>query len=180
VIQIDPAAVTLPEEPAPEPEQPAPEPAPVEPPQAVINVEPQVGPYFVAQPIQFDGGFSTAASPIVQYRWGFGDGSEPVTGMGVMYGYLAPGVYTVTLRVTDQSGQRNSTSVVIQVDAPVAQPQQQSQPEQEPRSAPEPAESPAPAPQSEPEPAPEPAPTEVPQEEPPPAEEGDGSDESSG
>jgi PKD repeat protein len=203
VVQIDPAAEVL-----PEPEQPAPEPEPelpAPPPQAVINVEPQVGPYFVGQPIQFDGGFSTGSSPIQEYRWDFGDGSEPVTGMGVMYSYLAPGVYNVTLRVTDQTGQRNSTSVVIQVDAPAAQPlpaepepsqpaveppppepQQESQPEPEPSepSAPEPQSEPAPEPEPieppPPEPTPEPPPTEIPQEEPPPAEEGDSSDQSSG
>jgi len=198
VIQIDPAAEVLPEEPTPEPEQPTPEPeqptpvpeepapAPAEPPQAVINVEPQVGPYLVGQPIQFDGGFSTGSSPIEEYRWDFGDGSERVRGMGVTYAFAAPGVYNVTLRVTDQNGQRNSTSVVIQVDVPAAQPlpaptepepsqpvepppppepQQESQPEPEPTEPPPPAEE---------EPPPE-------EEEPPPAEDdADSSDESSG
>jgi hypothetical protein len=133
VVQIDLGAEILPEQPTPEPapeqpapepapEQPAQEPAPAEPPQAVITVEPHVGPYFVGQPIQLDGGFSTGSSPIREYRWDFGDSSEPVTGMGVMYSYIAPGVYNVTLRVTDQAGQRNSTSLVIQVDAPADQP----------------------------------------------------------
>ncbi len=161
VVQVEPAAVVLPPPPPPEPEPPTPEPPPAEPPQAVINVQPQQPAYLVGQPIQFDAGFSTASSPIVNYVWNFGDGMLD-QGMGVAHTFIAPGAYNVALQVTDQNGQSGSTSVVIQVDAPPPPPPPEPPPPPPPPPTPEP-----PPPTPEP---PPPSPTPTPEPLPPPVE----------
>ncbi len=53
----------------------------------------------------FDGSQSYAGVDIVSYSWDFGDGSPAVEGAFVNHTYAAPGTYTVSLTVTDSSGQ---------------------------------------------------------------------------
>jgi PKD repeat protein len=161
-VQIDAPAVTLPAQPTPEPVPPTPEPAQPapEPPQPVID-GPAQG--FVGDGLLFDASYSQSGAPIVAYVWDFGDGTvDNSSGIGVGHSYAAPGVYNLTLTVTDQNGQMGSTGGVVQIDpVPVPQPQPAPLP-QEP-----------PPPQVEPPPPPppeEPAPVEpAPQVEPPPA-----------
>ncbi|MFN8458372.1 MAG: PKD domain-containing protein [Anaerolineae bacterium] len=87
--------------PVPQPDVVAPpEPIPSQPPTAVINGPTQAQ---VGETIVLDGGFSSGSSPIVSYDWGTGDGAGG-NGMGVSYAYSAPGVYQITLTVTDQNG----------------------------------------------------------------------------
>ncbi len=75
------------------------------------------GPYSgsVGEPIQFDG--SSSSSPggtIVAYDWDFGDGA---TGQGSMpqHTYIAGGVFTVTLTVTDDSDLVSSCLTIADV-----------------------------------------------------------------
>lgn len=71
-----------------------------------------------AQPVAFDG--SASADPdgtIVRYAWGFGDGAVGNGSMPIHI-YAAPGLYTVTLRVTDDEGLTGEASHLV----PVAQP----------------------------------------------------------
>ena len=78
------------------------EPVPPEPdqPEAGISApsEAQVG-----QPVSFDGSGSQPADSIVSYAWGFGDGTT-ADAVRVDKTYDAPGVYNVTLVVTDDQG----------------------------------------------------------------------------
>ena len=59
---------------------------------------------FTGETVFFDG--STSSDPdgvIVDYVWEFGEGS-PQRGIGVLHTYSSPGVYEVSLSVTDDSG----------------------------------------------------------------------------
>ena len=59
----------------------------------------------------FDASSSTSGSPIVSYRWEWGNGrSETKTRPNVRNTWAAPGTYNVTLRVTDADGQIGVTS----------------------------------------------------------------------
>ncbi len=67
------------------------------------------------QSLTFDGSGSKAGdTPIVRYDWDMGDGTT-LSGASVQYTYNAPGSYTVRLTVTDQAGQSNTASLVVQV-----------------------------------------------------------------
>lgn len=67
------------------------------------------GPYAAAagQPIQFNGSFSSGVG-FVSFFWTFGDGTS-ATGATPVKAYGVPGVYTVSLTVTDATG--SSTAV---------------------------------------------------------------------
>ncbi len=122
----------------------------------------------VGETVIFDGGFSSSSSPIVSYEWGMGDGATG-SGMGVSYAYGAPGVYIVTLKVTDQNGLSSTADHQIEIVAP-GQPQPQPQPtvEPQPQPQPQPTVEPQPQPQPQPQPpAPEPQPQPQPQPQPP-------------
>ncbi len=68
------------------------------------------------QQMTFDGSQSTAGSlPITRYDWDMGDGT-PLNGSTVKYTFNNPGSYTVTLTVTDQGGQQNTTTKTVQVN----------------------------------------------------------------
>ena len=72
--------------------------------------------------ISFDAGQSTDPDgTISSYLWSFGDGSTE-TGMTASHIYNLPGSYTVTLQVTDNSGDSNETSTIITVDQEITEP----------------------------------------------------------
>jgi PKD repeat protein/uncharacterized protein YraI len=93
----------------------APPTQPVEGPAAVISA-PDQG--VVGQPVTFDGSGSNGPSPIVTYRWEFGDGST-ADAVAVQKTYDAAGIYNVTLRVTDDQGlQADATQQITILEAP--------------------------------------------------------------
>jgi len=81
-------------------------------------------PVSVSEAAQLDGsGSADADGVILSYLWEFGDGAMG-EGETVSYAWTAPGVYTVALTVTDNSGtasatQRTTTQIVVDA-APVA------------------------------------------------------------
>ncbi len=69
--------------------------------------------YVADRPMAFDGTVSEDPDGrIIRYEWDFGDGN---TGVGARYDhvYPAPGLYTVTLKVTDDSGSPCATAVAV-------------------------------------------------------------------
>ncbi|MEL7450888.1 MAG: PKD domain-containing protein [Pseudomonadota bacterium] len=64
--------------------------------------------------VDFDASGSTDDFGIFSYEWDFGDGNTG-TGVTTSHGYTAPGVYTVTLTVTDLGGQQTVTTMMITV-----------------------------------------------------------------
>lgn len=68
----------------------------------------------VDQVILFDGSGSTSDSEITAYSWDFGDGMT-ADGITVEHTFTAPGVYTVTLTITDIDGQTNSVTHEITI-----------------------------------------------------------------
>jgi PKD repeat protein len=78
----------------------------------------------VNQAVNFNAGASTAAPgrAIASYSWNFGDGATG-SGINVTHAYAAAGSFTVTLTVTDDLGQKNTTSateLVTTAPAPTA------------------------------------------------------------
>jgi heat shock protein HslJ len=68
------------------------------------------------QQMTFDGSQSRAGSlPIARYNWDMGDGTA-LNGPKVKYTYNTAGSYTVTLTVTDQAGQQDTTTKTVQVN----------------------------------------------------------------
>ena len=65
--------------------------------------------------------FDPDGDAIVQHVWNFGDGFTAL-GSTAFHAYAAPGVYTVTLTVTDSRGLSSSTSRQITVLSPVPSP----------------------------------------------------------
>ena len=65
-------------------------------------------------------GSSDADGSIVAYEWNFGDGSPVATTPSATHTYTAPGTYTATLKVTDNSGLSGAQSTTITVQQPVA------------------------------------------------------------
>jgi len=70
------------------------------------------------QSVTFIGGGSTDPDgTITSYAWNFGDGTTG-TGVNATHTYVTTGSFTVTLTVTDNSGNTNSTTHAITVTAP--------------------------------------------------------------
>ncbi|RLJ18334.1 hypothetical protein DJ031_11785 [bacterium endosymbiont of Escarpia laminata] len=72
--------------------------------------------------VDFDAGASTDDSAIIRYEWDFGDGGTS-TEVAPTHIYTATGVYTVTLTLTDRSGQQVTITHDVEVqlnDGPVA------------------------------------------------------------
>jgi len=72
--------------------------------------------------VAFDGSGSTDNVDIVSYVWNFGDETTG-TGVTTTHTYTEPGIYTVTLNVTDARGNWDTDDVVItvlEVTSPVA------------------------------------------------------------
>jgi hypothetical protein len=74
----------------------------------------------ICEPILFSAAGSEPVDQIVAYDWDFGDGNSG-SGLNLSYRYTAPGVYTVTLTVRDNTGQ-TSTTHTITVNPPYAPP----------------------------------------------------------
>jgi chitodextrinase len=58
------------------------------------------------------GGSSDADGAIVAYAWDFGDGTT-ASGTSVQHAYARPGIYTVTLSVTDDDGAAGNASTAV-------------------------------------------------------------------
>ena len=78
------------------------------------------GPYTgtTGHPVTFQGAASTAPAgqTITAYTWNFGDGTSG-TGVSPAHAYLAPGIYNVSLTVTDTGGITNSASTTAKITA---------------------------------------------------------------
>ena len=134
------AAPTPEPEPTPTTAAPTPEPEPTptsepeatdtpepeaQPPTAVISVSiegetarPIAGPALVpaGQPIYFMGADSVpGSSPITSYQWDFG-ANEVVQDQVVAHMFNVPGVYSVTLTITDENGESNTAVQQVTVD----------------------------------------------------------------
>ena len=69
----------------------------------------------VNEAITFDGSQSTDADGnIVSYQWNFGDGVEGINAVET-YAYSAPGIYSVTLNVTDDDDATGQTAIQVNV-----------------------------------------------------------------
>jgi membrane peptidoglycan carboxypeptidase len=69
----------------------------------------------VGDTVTFDGAQSTDDGSIKTYAWEFGDGAPLAEGIEVTHAYTSAGAYTVTLWVTDDSGNVKSTTAELQV-----------------------------------------------------------------
>jgi PKD repeat protein len=69
--------------------------------------------------VAFDGSesFGDDAGPLT-HRWSFGDGSTATTGARVSHVFAEPGIYPVTLTVTDPSGGMGRAGLSVTVDGP--------------------------------------------------------------
>ncbi len=86
-------------------------------PQAVAGADVTSGPAPLT--VGFDGaGSSDPDGTITAYEWDFGDGTSD-TGASPSHTYPAPGAYLVTLRVTDDGGSSDPTTMLITVSEPV-------------------------------------------------------------
>lgn len=59
--------------------------------------------------------YATLSDRIIEYYWDFGDGSPHRTGLTPTHIYSSPGVYNVTLRVTDNLGAVDTDNCIITV-----------------------------------------------------------------
>jgi PKD repeat protein len=63
------------------------------------------------------GSTAMTGGSITSYSWDFGDSSQPGSGTTATHTYASPGVYTVSLTVTDDLGIPNTTTHAVTVDA---------------------------------------------------------------
>ncbi len=71
-------------------------------------------------PVSFNGSGSSTAGHITGYEWSFGDGSGSTGGAQPQHTYGAPGTYTVTLTVHNDSGASATASHQVAVGSPPA------------------------------------------------------------
>jgi len=89
-----------------------------QPPVAVLSAAPTSG----VVPLVVNFGSAGSADPdgsLARIEWTFGDGSAPDLAAGTSHSYATPGVYTATLKVTDNAGLTDTKSVTINASAPV-------------------------------------------------------------
>ena len=72
--------------------------------------------------VTLDGGTSTDDTGIESYSWDLGDGSDAVTTASASVTYTTAGSYTVSLTVTDVTGQASTTTQLITVTDPDIEP----------------------------------------------------------
>lgn len=65
--------------------------------------------------VSFVDASTTNGTPIVEWEWDFGDGSDPVHTRNASHAYATEGVYTVQLTVTDACGFTESTTVQVEI-----------------------------------------------------------------
>jgi PKD repeat protein len=70
--------------------------------------------YYVPLPVFFQGWQSEPRDSIVEYEWDFGDGSPKFYGFNAGHVYEEVGTYTVTLTVTDTSGNKATDTIEIE------------------------------------------------------------------
>jgi PKD repeat protein len=88
------------------------------PPVAVLSASQTSG----TAPITINFSSSGSSDPdgsIAGYEWSFGDGTPVATAANASHTYTTPGAYTVTLKVTDNSGLSAAQSTTITVQQPV-------------------------------------------------------------
>ena len=88
------------------------------PPVAVLSASQTSG----TAPITINFSSSGSSDPdgsIAGYEWNFGDGTPVATAANASHTYATPGAYTVTLKVTDNSGLSAAQSTTITVQQPV-------------------------------------------------------------
>lgn len=74
--------------------------------------------------VRFDGQKSESIKgQIVGYEWDFGDGSQLQKGRSVTHVYNEPGFYTVSLTVEEDSGERSTNTVEVEVTTISSEPQ---------------------------------------------------------
>ncbi|MGQ9582840.1 MAG: PKD domain-containing protein [Thermoplasmatota archaeon] len=84
-------------------------------PRAVITSPVEGQRVFLDEEVEFDASGTTYdTTKTLTYSWDFGDG-ERGSGKVASHGYAAPGVYNVTLEVTDSEGLSNSTRTWVDV-----------------------------------------------------------------
>ncbi len=98
----------------------------VKPPTAIISSPPDGTTVNVGDPVQFDGSASQPGdNAISRYEWDFGDpgsgNNNTASGPTATHTYNQAGTYDVTLKVTDDTGIGNATSVQVLV-SPAATP----------------------------------------------------------
>ncbi len=84
---------------------------PVPGPVAVINAPSKAE---VGDVVTFDGSSSTCTESCVRYDWDLGDGNK-ANAIKLQHTYHSPGIYNVTLTVTDSKNQSNSTVKQIEI-----------------------------------------------------------------
>jgi PKD repeat protein len=92
---------------------PPPPPPLNQPPQAGFTASPQLGPAPLR--VRFTDASHDPDGDLVSRHWSFGDGSTRSGGLSQTHVFRDPGDYTVTLRVSDPDGERDSSSKVIHV-----------------------------------------------------------------
>jgi PKD repeat protein len=86
------------------------------PPTASFKISPN--PATIGSPVSFDAGASSHPfGAVARYAWSFGDGGA-ATGVAATHIYALPGMYAVTLTVTDSDGQVGTTSASIIANPP--------------------------------------------------------------
>ncbi|MCB0166483.1 MAG: PKD domain-containing protein [Anaerolineae bacterium] len=73
----------------------------------------------VGQSVALSAGASQSASPITQYAWQLGDGAQANT-VNVTHVYTAPGVYPISLTITNQDALTDTAQSSIQIESPPA------------------------------------------------------------
>jgi heat shock protein HslJ len=94
------------------------------PPVAIINAP---GEASVGDAVTFDASASQTTNQIVSYAWDLADGTT-ANAVAIEHIYNAPGIYNVTLEVTDEQGLSNSTNFQINI-IPGQEPEPTEEPE---------------------------------------------------
>lgn len=75
-------------------------------------------PAVVGNNVMLNAQASNAAGDTMTYTWDFGDGSATQQGPAVLHAFAVKGEYTVTVTVSDPSGNSTSGSVIVEVTDP--------------------------------------------------------------